>query len=281
MITGRQMPDSTNGESVKLSGLKKCELCDKLFVAKKESVRFCSRHCCNRWVNSIKIKRVELTCHNCEVKFKRKPHLVKSINFCSRKCYDESRPKKVKLRCFACGKSIERVPKEIKEKNFCSAECQANAPKINTQCATCGKNVTRRITQTFENKTGNYYCSRACLYRAQRKNGLTHQLLLQKNYYILRNKALEKINSEKRCVNCGCDIAEILEINHKNGGGKEEIKYVYKGNNISFLRDIALGTRQTSDLEIRCKVCNILHYVETIMGIGGYHVKYEKPSLPL
>jgi hypothetical protein len=68
---------------------------------------------------------------------------------------------------------------------------------------------------------------------------------------------------------------DILEINHINGGGRSEMKYHYKNRNIHFLRDIVLGVRKKDDLEIRCKVCNIFYYIETIQGINGFTVNYN------
>jgi hypothetical protein len=94
----------------------------------------------------------------------------------------------------------------------------------------------------------------------------------------LRHQALAKISTEGKCINCGCDLVEILEINHKNGGGNKEMDLKYFGNTINFLKDIISGNRKTDDLEIRCKVCNTLHYVDTVLKIQGFKVKYEKPS---
>jgi hypothetical protein len=206
--------------------------------------------------------------------FERKRYLVKKVNFCSRRCYDDSRAKNVTLVCYTCGNKIFRLPREIHERNFCSVACQANAPKYRGKCATCNSEIIRRLTQTFENKTGNFYCSRICYYRAMKKSG-THESRLQKNYYSLRLAALMKINSSLKCCSCGCRVMDILEINHINGEGRTEMKYHYRHRNIHFLKDIVLGVRKTDDLEIRCKICNILHYVETIQGIRGFTVNYE------
>lgn len=260
---------------------KKCELCLSLFIPKKRIVRFCSRECTNRWVNSLKNKQVEITCENtkCGKRFKRKPYLIKEINFCSRRCYDDSRAKPVRLHCFTCKKRIERLPREIHEKNFCSAVCQANAPKVTKQCSVCNKQITRRLTQTFENKTGNFYCSRECYFVGIRKNGSTHQRRLKARHLEYRMKALTKISPEHKCSNCGCDIPEILEINHINGGGKAEIRLKYHNIMRLFLDDIIHGTRPTKDLNLLCKICNALHYVETILGIKGFAVTFSPPTV--
>jgi hypothetical protein len=54
-----------------------------------------------------------------------------------------------------------------------------------------------------------------------------------------------------------------------------EIRNNYNGNGIRFLKDIVFGARGTDDLEIRCKVCNVLHYVESVYGIKDFKVKYN------
>ena len=141
------------------------------------------------------------------------------------------------------------------EKNFCSTQCQANTPKITKKCAVCSKDVTRRITQTFQNKTWNLYCSRDCYFIGIRKQGSTHQKWLKQYHLEHRLKAFDKINRERKCSNCGCDIPEILQINHVNGGGKAEMRLKYHNIFRVFLDDIILGTRQTNEL-------NALHYVE-------------------
>ena len=83
---------------------------------------------------------------------------------------------------------------------------------------------------------------------------------------------MNKIGGQK-CVNCGCDIVEILEINHKDGGGRQEI--IGKSNK-EYLRDIIYDKVDTSKYDVRCRVCNALHYVEELKGIKGHKVIWEK-----
>jgi hypothetical protein len=242
------------------------------------TIRFCSRDCTNKFVNSFKNKQIEIKCDNtnCNKIFPRKPYLIKTINFCSRACYDGSRSKAVNVRCFSCNKVIKRLPRELHERNFCSTQCQANAPKITKKCAVCSKDTTRRITQTFQNKTGNFYCSRDCYFICMRKQGSTHQKRLKQYHLKLRLKAFDKIDPERKCANCGCDNPEILEINHMNGGGKAEMRLKYHNIFRVFLDDIILGTRPTNDLNLLCRVCNALHYVQKVLGIEGFTVKFDK-----
>lgn len=65
------------------------------------------------------------------------------------------------------------------------------------------------------------------------------------------------------CTKCGCSQTNLLEINHKNGGGGKEHKK--RGSN-QFYRDIALLRRTTADLELLCKPCNAVHALELIHG---------------
>jgi 5-methylcytosine-specific restriction endonuclease McrA len=91
-------------------------------------------------------------------------------------------------------------------------------------------------------------------------------LLSKKGYYkILRAKAYEKLGG--KCIYCGCDIQEALEINHINGGGHQEKKYIESGPK-SIYYDI-IGDKR-NDLEIACRVCNSVHYLEIVKGLGKH-----------
>lgn len=76
------------------------------------------------------------------------------------------------------------------------------------------------------------------------------------------------------CIRCGCDRAELLEINHKNGGGRKEIRAL--GN--KFYRSILNLERGVEDLELCCKVCNALHALELKYGDLPFAVMYRKNS---
>jgi len=77
-------------------------------------------------------------------------------------------------------------------------------------------------------------------------------------------------NNNPHCVRCGCEDIRLLEINHKNGGGKREIR-----NSIKFYGDIINGIRKTDDLEILCRVCNHWHYLELKYGELPYKVIFK------
>lgn len=64
------------------------------------------------------------------------------------------------------------------------------------------------------------------------------------------------------CVRCGCDRSELIEINHKEGGGGKELR----GVGHKFYRDIAKLRRPVDDLELLCRPCNAIHYLELKHG---------------
>lgn len=72
-----------------------------------------------------------------------------------------------------------------------------------------------------------------------------------------RKRAMELIGGAI-CVRCGCVELTFLEINHKNGGGCKEYRHI--GNRI--VDQILKGERPTTDLDIQCRVCNALSYLE-------------------
>ena len=88
-----------------------------------------------------------------------------------------------------------------------------------------------------------------------------------------RLKALQKITNGGIlvCNRCGCDMIDILEINHINGGGTKE-----RCENKNFISDILHNRRTIDDLELLCKLCNNLHYIEMIHGKLNFKIIWEK-----
>jgi len=74
------------------------------------------------------------------------------------------------------------------------------------------------------------------------------------------------------CVRCGCDDIRLLEINHKNGGGRKESG---QGKQSTFCGDILHGRREVDDLELLCRVCNSWHYLEMKYGELPYTIIYD------
>jgi hypothetical protein len=78
-----------------------------------------------------------------------------------------------------------------------------------------------------------------------------------------------------KCVYCGCNIYDALEINHINGGGCQESKKI--SGRLSFYYDILAGRRTTEDLELACRVCNNWHYLTKTKDIpDGWTITWNE-----
>lgn len=80
-----------------------------------------------------------------------------------------------------------------------------------------------------------------------------------------RKKVFKKIQDKISCIRCECDDPRFLEINHKNGGGakeQHETKIYGRGFEMSILK----GNRKTDDLELLCRPCNHIDYLERKFG---------------
>jgi hypothetical protein len=102
---------------------------------------------------------------------------------------------------------------------------------------------------------------------------------MRNNYGRLRIGALQTVSQLQvpHCANCGCDFLPLLQINHKNGGGRRE-KQQYVTNRI-FYRAIIKGRRQITDLNVLCDVCNAVHYAQLKYG-KRYQVTYLENDDP-
>jgi len=77
----------------------------------------------------------------------------------------------------------------------------------------------------------------------------------------------------KHCSDCGCDVDGILEINHKDGGGRQETKdKKYE----AYLRSIRDHANPQEKYNVLCRVCNAKHYVEEMLGIKGFTIVWNK-----
>ena len=104
-------------------------------------------------------------------------------------------------------------------------------------------------------------------YRVSSK-GTLQASLSHKNYAEkLRLQALLKVAGQKplECEKCHCSNLSILQINHINGGGGQEIKNF--SNSQAFYRAIRDGIRKTDDLNILCGVCNWALFFEQKSGL--------------
>src|SRR5690606_29517343 len=89
---------------------------------------------------------------------------------------------------------------------------------------------------------------------------------------LMRIRAMKKIDPRLKCVECGCDAINFLDINHKNGGGGKEYSNI---GNVEIYRKILNGERSVDDLELLCKVCNKNHWLR-LRGMNGIVVRFIK-----
>lgn len=80
----------------------------------------------------------------------------------------------------------------------------------------------------------------------------------------IRLRVLEMLGG--KCAYCGCDVIKALEINHKDGGGNQEMRD-RKNWRRQYYLDILSGRRTTDDLELTCKICNAWHHLTKLMSI--------------
>ena len=94
-----------------------------------------------------------------------------------------------------------------------------------------------------------------------------------KKYHLsLRKKAIDVLGGPI-CANCGCAVYRILEINHRDGGGNKE-KRIFK-HRADFYRSIIKGKVNIVNYNILCRVCNISHYINLILGIKGHTIIWK------
>ena len=85
------------------------------------------------------------------------------------------------------------------------------------------------------------------------------QALARKRAYHNRKLKAFNIIGEAKCNRCGCDELDFLEFNHINGGGCIEHRNV---KNRPMMDRILTGKRDIEDLEILCRVCNALDFLQ-------------------
>ena len=92
---------------------------------------------------------------------------------------------------------------------------------------------------------------------------------------LIKRRAMQMVGNDRiECVRCGCNDIRLLEINHVNGGGAKDHKNTGLGG-FNFYRAIVKGLRKTDDLDIHCRVCNALHYLELKYGRLDYDIHFK------
>jgi len=77
------------------------------------------------------------------------------------------------------------------------------------------------------------------------------------------------------CSRCGCPEFQLLEINHMNGCDMDRLKNGKRLSGENFWKKVVSGERGHQDLNILCKVCNIIYLVRTSTGFDRYNIKWN------
>jgi hypothetical protein len=179
--------------------------------------------------------------------------------------------------------------------------CKARIIPKDRKCVLCKSTDTRgyykngKLYHTWLRNESGFICT-TCFYKSAKErerlrlyiqNNKSYVNQLRREWYRKDPERTSKIESEKRkkkrqralflvgrgqieCINCGCDRPEFLEVNHVNGGGGKENERSSK-----FYCDILTRRRKIDDLELRCKVCNILHYSERTYGNLPFRIIWD------
>lgn len=174
-------------------------------------------------------------------------------------------------------RTIARTKYKLKKRIICRKCCIAfenKSQKYLTNCPKCGRIIDARI-RTEQSKIYNKKHPNRNRKFKQYLNSGGKRKELGKIFRLRFRKTILNILSKNNpiCVSCGCDKQELLEINHKNGGGTKEVQRGKKG--VKFYWDIYMGRRKTDDLEILCRVCNAKHYLELKYGKLPYRITYK------
>lgn len=179
-------------------------------------------------------------------------------------------------KCLGCKKTFryKKHPKASKPRRFCTKKCAARTYyKIN-------KIQIKGKARKYHYKHNPIYCKNCdiLLKFSQRKTGIAFcsddcrkQRLLDE-YSCKRLAILEKVGRGKIfCTRCGCNNVNLLEINHKNGGGRQEKLKRRMDLNTA----IYYGHRSIKDLELLCKVCNAAHAALLKINIDNWNIKWK------
>lgn len=141
-----------------------------------------------------------------------------------------------------------------------------------TQCPNCFKIIDARIRTEESREYNKKHPERSKKYKEydkenKKKRGKESRERVRTVVFNLLS------NNNPTCENCGCDDTKLLEVNHKNGGGNKELQ---RGKNTNkFMWDIYMGRRKTDDLNLLCRVCNSLHYLELKYGKTKHTIVYK------
>lgn len=147
--------------------------------------------------------------------------------------------------------------------------------KTRTVCPNCGHILDTRNRKEYNKQYNLKHPEGFDKFLKKYKNNRELCLERQKKWRDrLREEVLLLVGGKNyKCENCGCDDKRLLEINHINGGGNKELQKGKKS--MRFYLSIARKQRKTNDLNILCKVCNALYYLEKKYGKTKHKIIYQ------
>lgn len=170
----------------------------------------------------------------------------------------------VKNGCWPRGRVTSAALKDVLKCRKCDFVWRRIADGISQKCPSCGSSVEARKRKG--NRNLNNLIERSVSYPEAVKAGRKrHRKSLRRSVLLLIGCGVI------RCSRCGCDDERMIEINHKNGGGAREYRSI---GSARFYYLIAKLERDVSDLELCCRVCNSLHYLEQQYGNLPFTVRW-------
>jgi hypothetical protein len=135
----------------------------------------------------------------------------------------------------------------------------------------------RRAKLTSEQRSVENKKTRQAWQARRAERGLTSYR--PEKYRRLRDEVFEILGGA-RCIECGCDVRELLEVNHIEADGAHERKQLGK-QPLSLYQDIRAARVDKMRYNVLCKVCNALHFVQTVRGIQGHRVVWDGAFRPV
>lgn len=153
--------------------------------------------------------------------------------------------------------------KEVLVCRACGAEWRNDEMQIKAQCPFCGKTKWAHDSKRYRPSSAATYFTPPAFKDRLSQSHEKVKSNRRRGARLNRKRAFFKIQNtiHFHCERCGCDDIRLLEINHKNGGGSRQ-----DPNRGKLLRDIIQNRRSVDDLELLCRPCNALHYLEMKYG---------------
>lgn len=161
--------------------------------------------------------------------------------------------------CIKCG--VEKPIEEFVKRYYGGSQYPKRTCKA---CYYPRINVKRR---TPEARLKNNAYSRERMRKIRAANPELARNLASQGKRKLRRQAVEALGG--KCVYCGCEVFEALEINHIDGQGRQDWLKIGSSPTHRMIRD----GEYPFPVELTCRVCNSVHYMK-LKGIEGWEVKY-------